>query len=71
MLELTLRDAVWLAMLFISIVGTYWKLRMEINHLNDVKSDKEDVSGTLAQIKQTLVRVETKLDQHMKQEAHS
>ncbi|MBD3166393.1 hypothetical protein GF324_07335 [bacterium] len=62
------RDVLWLLSLVVTIVLAYGRVRGEIRHLDDTKADQrelvhlgEELRGTLAEIRTSLVRLEANL----------
>jgi hypothetical protein len=64
-LTLTLKDVLWLGSLLVSVALAFGRLRSEIRHLDDVKSDRlevqifsEEIRDRLSVIATSLARVE-------------
>jgi len=59
MFSLALRDIIWFASLLVSITLAYGKLKSELRHLDDIKSDKKELQSLSQEIRQTLSEIQT------------
>ena len=42
-LTFTLKDVIWICVLLVSLLGAYWAMKLKVQRLSDVKSDKKEL----------------------------
>lgn len=57
MIDLTLKDLIWLGSLLITVVLSYGKIQSDIRHLKDIKADRRELDQLSKEIRAMIAEV--------------